>query len=861
MSTPMFDQFLALKAQQPDAILFFRMGDFYETFFRDAEITAEVLDLTLTARNKKDPDPVPMAGVPHHAAAGYIQRMVDAGYRVAIADQVEDPALAKGLVRREVVRVVTPGVVLDPTSLAAREPNYLVAIVRVKRSFGVGFLDVSTGDLRVASVGSVEEVLAELHRLEPKEALLAPSLVDHPLLQEALVRHRALVSRVDDEAWEQDEALREIRETLGVPGVLGFGLRDDDPGVRAAGALLRYARATMGDRIGNVHRIHTWHPQGFMVLDDTTRRNLEIHRTLIGGERKGSLLALLDRTGTAMGSRLLREWLSFPLLDVAAIEARQRAVAALVEQRDAATSLRAALKEVADVERIGARIAQGTAHARDLAGLRRSLQAVPAALEVAATLRALLPHLPSDRCADVEAELSTWLVEEPPLTLAEGGVINRGVNNELDGYVELSLAGHSIVTRLEAQERDRTGISSLKVRYNKVFGFYIEVTRAHVHKVPKHYIRRQTVVNAERYITPELKEIEEQVLGADERRQRLELQLFTELRQRVAAQGARLAELAGKLAALDVLANLAEIAVQRRWVRPVMSEELHLDIEGGRHPVVEAAIEQGTFVANDLRLDAGSRRLIVLTGPNMSGKSTIMRQVALIVLLAQIGSFVPADAARIGLVDRIFTRVGAADDLARGQSTFMVEMAETAAILHHATHRSLVVLDEIGRGTSTYDGLSIAWAVAEDLVDRVGCRSLFATHYHELCELAETRPAVVNQCVAVSEAGDRILFLRQLKEGGASRSYGIQCARLAGLPQPVLGRARQLLRHFEKHAPRNEQQQLSLFGGGAAPVEEPVVTTVEQVDPVRTALQAIDPDTLTPREALAALYRLRELAC
>jgi DNA mismatch repair protein MutS len=859
MSTPMFDQFLSLKAQHPDAILFFRMGDFYETFFEDAVVTAEVLELTLTARNKKDPDPVPMAGVPHHAAGSYIQRMVDAGYRIAIAEQVEDPALAKGLVRREVVRVVTPGVVLDPSSLQAREANYLVAVVKVRKAFGIGFLDISTGDLRVTTVPGLDEVVAELHRLEPKEALLSPALDEQPKLIEALARHRALVSRVEPEAWEQEEALRELHETLGVADLSGFGLREDDPGVRAAGALLRYARSTMGDRVGNVHRIGTWRPGGFMVIDDTTRRNLEIHRTLMGGQRRGSLLGLLDRTATAMGSRMLREWLAFPLLDTLAIQARHRAVAELVEQREACEALRQALREVSDIERIVARVTQGTAHARDLAGLRRSLQAVPGALDAAFELSGLAEHLPDDACEDVRAELERCLVEEPPLAMNEGGMIAAGVSAELDEYNELVLAGHSVLTRLEVRERKATGISTLKVRYNQQSGFYIEVTRAQDHKVPAHYLRRQTLTNVERYITPELKELEEKVISATERRVRLEIELFNELRQRVSAQAMRLAELARRLATLDVLANLAEVAVQRRWIRPEMTDELHLDIVGGRHPVVEAFLEDAAFVPNDMRLDAGSRRLIVLTGPNMSGKSTIMRQVALIVLLAQIGSFVPAESAQIGLVDRIFTRVGAADDLARGQSTFMVEMAETAAILHHATHRSLVILDEIGRGTSTYDGLSIAWAVAEDLVDRVGCRGLFATHYHELCELADTRAAVVNQCVAVSEFGDRILFLRQLKEGGASRSYGIQCARLAGLPKPVIARAKQLLTHFEKHAPRNEQQQLSLFGAVSAPVAQEAVVE-EAVDPLRVALAAVDPDLLAPREALAALYRLKELS-
>jgi DNA mismatch repair protein MutS len=856
--TPMFQQYHELKAQHPDAVLFFRMGDFYECFFEDAEICSRVLDLTLTARNKAEDKPVPMAGVPHHAAGGYIQRLVEAGYRVAIGEQVEDASKAKGLVKRAVVRVVTPGVVLDSSKLAAREANYLVGVSRGarRRGWGLAFLDVSTGDLKLTSVAAREQVVAELLRLEPREALLGPGVDDDETILAALERQRTLLSDVLPEAWEMSEAHRELTEMLGVADLNGFGVRPKEAGITAAGAVVRYARERMGgEPLANVHRLQVWRPGGFMVVDDTTRRNLELTRTLLGARRQGSLVGLLDKTGSAMGSRMLREWMAFPLMDLDELRRRQRAVAVLLEEVEVRAALLEGLDQVADVERIVARVTQGTAHARDLAGLRRSLLAIPEGLAWAARVPGLDAWIPDDRCEDVAADLDRWLVEAPPISLTEGGLLQRGVHDELDEILELALEGRSIIAGVEAREREATGIPSLKIRHNKVFGYYLEVTRAHLHKVPEHYLRKQTLTNAERYITPELKELEEKVLGADERRKSLEYALFVELRDRVAAAGARLSALARSLASLDVLATFAELADRHRWCRPELTDELELVLEGARHPVVEATMGAGEFVPNDVRLDA-ERQLIVLTGPNMSGKSTTMRQVAILVLLAQMGSWVPADRARVGLCDRIFTRVGAADDLSRGQSTFMVEMAETASILHNATDKSLVVLDEIGRGTSTYDGLSIAWAVAEDLVDRVGCRGLFATHYHELCELAETRSAVVNQSVAVSESGDKIVFLRRLQDGGASRSYGIQCARIAGLPRGTVRRARQLLKHFEKQAPRNDRQQLSLFGDFRVP--EAAVEEVRS-DPLRELLEGTDPDALSPREAHDLVYRLKGL--
>jgi DNA mismatch repair protein MutS len=852
----MFEQYHALKQQQPGAILFFRMGDFYEMFFEDAEIASRELDLTLTARNKQDPNPVPMAGVPHHASQGYIERLVDAGYRVAIAEQIEDPRKAKGLVKRAVVRVVTPGVVLDPTRLESRSPCWLVAVAARGKRHALAFLDCSTGALRCTTVQSLEAAVNELQRMEPKEALLGPG-VDAETLAATLVN--VPIGTLASAVWRNDEAKRTICTTLGIGEPRGIGLEPTDPALSAVGAVLRYAGDQLGSGLGNVHQMQRYDVDGFMVIDHTTRRNLELTRTLIGNRRKGSLLGLVDRASTAAGSRLLADWMVFPLLDTAAIEARQRAVGALVQRPGLRDQVVAALREVADIRRIGARVAQGTAHARDLSGLRASLAAAPLVARCLADVPELAAQLPSDLCVDLQADLDRWLVDEPPPLITEGGLLRPEAHDELAELSRLSFEGVSIIAKLEAEERERVSIQTLRIRKNRVFGYFIEVTKAHVHKVPDRYLRKQTLTGCERYITPELKELEEKVLGADERRKSLEYELFVALRGRMGEGSERLRALAIGLATIDVLAALAECAVRHDWVRPTLDTSTSLDIVGGRHPVVEASMQEARFVPNDVSLDTDERQLIVLTGPNMSGKSTTMRQVALICLLAQIGSFVPAQSARIGVCDRIFTRVGAADDLASGQSTFMVEMAETAAILHHASHRSLVILDEIGRGTSTFDGLSIAWAVAEDLVDRIGCRALFATHYHELCDLAETRAGVINQSVAVSEDGEQIIFLRRLKDGGASRSYGIQCARLAGLPKHVIKRATRLLKRFEKHAPRNEREQMSLFGHAGTPEVDETEPEAPAPDPVRTHLSILDPDSLSPREALDQLYILRDL--
>jgi DNA mismatch repair protein MutS len=856
LESPMFRQYLALKAQQPDALLFFRMGDFYELFFEDAKVAAEACELTLTSRNKNAPDPVPMAGVPHHAAKGYIQTLVGLGHKIAIADQVEDPKTAKGIVKREVVRVVSPGVLMEPEDLAPRENCWLVGLSTENEQWGLALLDVSTGDLRVTQLSSQEDALEELTRCGASELLLPEALQqDTAIVQMAQGRP---VTWLDGEAFDPKAGKEDLCRRFEVQDLGAFGCDDMPVALGSAGALLNYAGTNSQSSLPHLIGIRAYSVSGHMVIDETTRRNLELTRPLYGRGRAGSLLGHMDRCITPMGGRLLKEWLLYPLLDRPAIADRHDSVACFVHNRPLREETRTHLRPVTDVERIGSKLAQGTAHARDLVALRRSLEALPLVLLPLGAEPSLAHLVPSDLGEKMAQEIAYWLVDEPPMATTEGGLICPGVDPELDELVRLAKEGKGAIAAIESQEREAAGIPSLKVKYNKVFGYFIEITRANLHKAPAHYIRKQTLTNCERFITPELKEFEEKVLGADERRKILEYHHFVALRDRLQDQLPLLKDLAGRVALVDVFSGLAELAVDCRYIRPKIVEESTLDIVAGRHPVVERQSLSEVFVPNDLQLDDRDRRLVILTGPNMSGKSTIMRQVALIAIMAQIGSFVPAEAATIGLCDRVFTRVGASDDIRSGRSTFMVEMSETANILRHATRRSLVLLDEIGRGTSTYDGLSIAWAVAESIAARIGCRGIFATHYHEMVELASTCAGICNLSVAVSVWGNRIVFLRRLEEGGASRSYGIQCARLAGMPQDVIGRAKVLLAELERHSTKHPTPQLSLFGkapeSGVSQEEE-----LESQDPVRSILVELEPDTLSPREAHNLLYDLVRL--
>jgi DNA mismatch repair protein MutS len=870
-ATPMMRQYLETKARHPDAILFFRLGDFYEMFFEDAVRAAEALQITLTSRAKGD-ERVPMCGVPYHAARGYVARLLERGFKVAICDQVEEPGKS-GIVRREVTRVVTPGTVLDDQLLDPRESSFLGAVALAERGGGLALLDATTGELRCGELDGDERLVDEIRRAGVRELLLGRTAAATPRARALAAAAGVPVAEVEDAAFERAE--ERLRRHLGVASLDGFGVGGLASGLAAAAAALHYLAETQRAEPRHVDRIGRLATEDVLLLDESTRANLEVERTLAGGKRKGSLLGLVDRTVTGGGGRRLAEWLRYPLLDVPAIDRRLDAVEALFRQAVRREELAAALRPVADVERLLSRLVLGQGNARDLRALAVSLGALPAVADLLEGSGAplLAETGRSMRGLEPLAEvLDRAVAEEPPATLNEGGLVRRGWSEVLDRIVDLAENGKSVIASLEARERARTGIGSLKVRYNRVFGYYLEVTKANLHLVPADWQRRQTTAGGERFVTPELKALEEEVLGAEARRFALEERIFGELRARVVAESTALRGAAGAAATADALASLARVAAERGYVRPALDRSEVLEITGGRHPVVEAMLppDSGGFVPNDLAVassgegEGGPGQLLVITGPNMAGKSTAMRQAALVTLLAQAGSFVPAESARIGLVDRIFTRVGASDDLARGRSTFMVEMTETAAILHNATRRSLVVLDEIGRGTSTFDGLSIAWAVAEQIHDRIGCRTLFATHYHELQDLARERPRVRNLTVAVREVADRVVFLRKLVPGGASRSYGIEVAKLAGLPPEVLARAREILRNLESlevdeggHAAlarggrRRERSPAAQLGLFAAP--DP------RLERLRAELGAVDLDRLTPLEALNAVAAWKKL--
>jgi DNA mismatch repair protein MutS len=840
VSTPLMQQYREIKARHRDAILLFRMGDFYEMFEADAEVAARTLGLTLTSRNNGAAAEIPLAGVPVKAASTYIKRLVERGFRVAICEQVEDPKLAKGIVRREVIEVVTPGAVMADDLLEERRNTFLAAVASDGSRAGFAAADLSTGELALETVAPAD-LEAALERYHPSEVVVAEGAA-------ALAPGGTLVTR--REPWEFDPALaaEDLARRFDLASLDGLGLGPGDAlAVGAAGALLRYLADLQPGGLPQMRRPAVRRAEGTLYVDAMTRRNLELVESLRPGGGDATLLGVMDRTVTPMGARLLRQWLLAPLTDPGGISARQDAVASLVADEARRTGLREALDGVRDVERLGAKAAARRATPRDLGGLRLSIERLPG---VAGRLEDLYGlDRGFDLLEDLGAALAAALVDRPAAALGDGDVIRPGHSTELDGLRELRDGGRSYIASLQARERARTGIGSLKVGYNRVFGYYIEVSRANKDAVPADYERRQTLSGAERYVTPELKTYEAKVLGAEEEIARLEERLFGEVRDGVGAAIRRIQETAARVAAADVLASLADVAAREHYAAPEMTDGFALEIDGGRHPVVERMMPREAFIPNDVRLDA-ERQIMIVTGPNMAGKSTVLRQVALTVLLAQAGSFVPARAARIGVVDRLFTRVGASDDLARGQSTFLVEMSETAAILHNATRRSLVLLDEIGRGTSTYDGVAIAWAVAEYLHERIGCKAIFATHYHELTQLADRFARIVNFNVAVHEAGEEVIFLHRLRPGGADRSYGIHVGRLAGLPAEVVERARAVLRSLEAGhrvatAP-SPADQLGLF---AAPES-----------PILAELKALDVDGLTPRDALARLAELQRRA-
>jgi DNA mismatch repair protein MutS len=842
-NTPIRQQYLDIKRKYPDSILFFRLGDFYETFDQDAEITARELDIVLTSRGVAKGTRIPMAGIPYHAVDNYLARLIEKGYHVAICEQVGDQP-AKGIFPREVVRVVTPGTVIEPGMLSSDKNNYLAGITVQENKAGIAYADITTGEFAVTEIQG-EDILgllrAELMRLRPAEILL-PEGLD---LANELLGH---LTRWPSWRFESGRCSDTLMKHLQSGSLDGFGLRGMHLAIRSAGAVLQYLQETQPGALKLLAGISTYSLDDFMTLDAATRRNLELTETIRDGKVEGSLLSVLDHTVTPMGKRLLRQWVSKPLLDLKRIQKRQEGVRCLVENGMLRAELRAALKPLADLERLINRALSGSALPRDLVAIRSTLAGLPAVLALfpdndhplASALKRL--HL----CSSEHALLEAAIEADPPATLANTGVIRPGYSAELDGVLESSRHAREWIANLEKVERDRTGIKTLKVGYNKVFGYYIEITRSNAEMAPDNYIRKQTLVNAERYITPEMKEYETLVLNAEDRIREIEVRLFKGICSQLGAASRPVLETARSLAELDVLASLAETAARHSYICPAVSADSVLDIRDGRHPVVEHGRLDGRFVPNDAMFEEGEL-VRIITGPNMSGKSTFLRQVALIVLMAQMGSFVPVTSASIGLVDRIFTRIGAQDEIHAGQSTFMVEMIETANILHHATARSLLILDEIGRGTSTYDGVSIAWAVVEYIHNHPGlrARTLFATHYHELTQLAELLPGVRNYNVAVTESEGKVVFLHKIVAGGADRSYGIHVGQLAGLPRPVIQRASEILKQLETSSGKavridpEASQQMALF---------------PETNPMLDELKALDINALSPIEALNRLY-------
>jgi DNA mismatch repair protein MutS len=861
-ATPLMQQYREIKSRHQDAILFFRMGEFYEMFYEDAEVASRALGLTLTSRNNGGASEVPLAGVPVKAAGEYLRRLIQQGFRVSICEQTEDPKFAKGIVRREVVETITPGAAFSDDLLDGSRNNYLCALNREADVVGIAAVDLSTGELRLA-ISPVADLESALSRFTPGEVIVARgSNLVHALKGPPGEEGPMITER---EGWEFDADLGrdQILERFRVSSLEAFGIEAADRvSVGAAGGLLRYLAELQPGGIPHLTRPRIDRPGGSIPLDEMTRRNLEIVESMRGGETSGTLLGVLDRTLTPMGARMMREWLLSPLVDRDLIEARLDGVAALSDTL-VRSAMREALDGVRDIERLGGKTAAGRASPRELRALGDSMARLPmveSALERARSVAkekgtaAFDRHIAIwDACGDLCTEIVRMLVDRPPIAIGDESSIREGVDEPLDEWRKLRDGGKDGIARIQAEERARTGINSLKVGYNKVFGYFIEISNSNSHLVPADYQRRQTLTGGERYVTPALKEYEERVLTAAEKVEDREREIFEQLRTRVGGQIARLQAVARIVAELDVMTSLAEVAEREGYVRPELTNDFALEITAGRHPVVERMMPREKFMPNDVTLTEDAR-MIILTGPNMAGKSTILRQVGLIVLMAQAGSFVPASRAKIGIIDRLFTRVGASDNLVRGQSTFMVEMSETSAILHTATRRSLVLLDEIGRGTSTYDGISIAWSVSEHIHDQIGCKTVFATHYHELTQLADSLVAVRNYNVQVREAGDEVLFLHRLLPGGADRSYGIEVGRLAGLPVSVLKRAKELLRlleaeqivprrgHVSRTVPAITDDQLALFGS--------------MVHPIVQQLRKLEPNAMTPIKALEILARL-----
>lgn len=871
--SPMMQHYLQTKEEYPDCILFYRLGDFYEMFFEDAKIVSRELELTLTGKSCGQEERAPMCGVPFHAYESYMNRLVAKGYKVAICEQMEDPKQAKGMVRREVIRVVTPGTNINEQALDEGKNNYIMCIVSLSDQFGVATADVTTGDFFVTEVDSKRRLLDEIYKFSPTEVVCNEALFMSGLDIDDL-KNRVGIVLYSLENWYFDDSLCEntLKEHFRVNSLEGLGLADLECGMIASGSLLKYLYETQKNSLEQISAIHPYTTGKFMVLDSSTRRNLELVETLREKAKRGSLLWVLDKTKTAMGARMLRSFVEQPLIEKEEIEGRLDAIEELMQRAIDREELREYLNPVYDLERLLTRITYQSANPRDLTAFKSSIGMIP-------HIRGILLELQSkeiqgicedmDTLEDLYTLIDAAIEEEPPITVREGGIIKDGYHEEIDRLREAKSQGKNWLAELEAKEREKTGIKNLKIKFNKVFGYYLEVTNSFKDLVPDYYTRKQTLTNAERYITPELKEMEDMILGAEDKLVQLEYELFRELREQIAKNVVRIQKTAKALAKIDVFASLALISEQNHYCRPSLNQNGRIDIKNGRHPVVEKMINNDMFIANDTYLDNQKNRISVITGPNMAGKSTYMRQTALIVLMAQIGCFVPAETADIGIVDRIFTRVGASDDLASGQSTFMVEMTEVANILRNATGNSLLILDEIGRGTSTFDGLSIAWAVIEHISNPklLGAKTLFATHYHELTELEGKLDNVNNYCIAVKEKGDDIVFLRKIVKGGADKSYGIQVAKLAGVPDSVIERAKEIAEELGRHDIVDFTEILSNKKNSATKkkkehLDEVDLTQMSLFDAVNDndiieELKEIDVGNLTPIEALNKLYELQ----
>lgn len=870
--SPMMVHYCQTKCAYKDSILFYRLGDFYEMFFEDAKTVSRELELTLTGKDCGLSERAPMCGIPYHAAETYINRLIDKGYKVAICEQVEDPKTAKGIVKREVTRVVTPGTNLNMQELDEGKNNYLMAIVCVGDHFGVSTADITTGDCYVTEIDEERKLWDEINKFLPAEIICNDAFLVSGVDVDDL-RNRLHISVFALESWYfgDDLCKQTLLEHFKISSLEGLGLADYDSGVIAVGSLFRYLLDTQKNTMEHMNKIIPYTTDRYMVIDSSSRRNLELVETLREKQKRGSLLWVLDKTKTAMGARMLRSFVEQPLIDADAINERLDAVTELNMQAMLREEIREYLNPVYDLERLVSRISYRSANPRDLLAFKMSLEMIPHIKNLLANFTSpLLVRINEqmDGLEDLYTLLEDSITEDPPLAVKEGGIIREGYNEQVDTYRNSKTQGKSWLAQLEAEEKEKTGIRNLKIKYNKVFGYYLEVTNSFKDLVPEYYTRKQTLTNAERYITPKLKELEDMILGAEDKLFALEYDLFCQVREELAAQIPRIQETAKAIAQLDVYASLSVVAQRNNYVRPTVNTKGVIDIKNGRHPVVEKMINNDMFIANDTYLDNGSKRVSVITGPNMAGKSTYMRQTALIVLMAQIGSFVPAEKAKIGVVDRIFTRVGASDDLASGQSTFMVEMTEVANILRNATAKSLLILDEIGRGTSTFDGLSIAWAVIEHISNTklLGAKTLFATHYHELTELEGKIPGVNNYCIAVKERGDDIVFLRKIVKGGADKSYGIQVAKLAGVPDSVLDRAKELVDElvhtditstFKDLAENSRKTKPKAVHYDEVDLEQISLFDTVQDQDIIEELKNLDITMLTPMDAMNTLYRLQ----